>query len=206
MDTRRFLAAWLPIAIAGTVVFATAYAAGQQMLRQSANDPVVEFAHNAASYLSQGVSPQVLFSTLSKVDMATSRSIFAMSFDQQGALTASNAVIGSSLDPAAKQPSVPPAGVFAYASAHGEDRVTWQTADGLRFAADIVPWKVDAAVAPKTALGTTTSGYFLAARSLAPTEAHISELGLIMLAGWLAFIIATVLAVWAGASLSRSRP
>lgn len=196
MNTRHFLSVWIPIAVAGTVVIGLMYAVVQQGYRQSANDTQIEFARNAADYLSQGVSPQVLISTLSKVDMTKSLSIFSIVFDKNGKIMYSTAVRGSTLTQHTdSDPFVPPAGVFDYVRAHGEDRITWQTSTGLRFAAVIVPWSVDAETAPKTALGTTTSGFFLAARSLALVEDHIRLAGMICLMGWLAYIILTVLAV-----------
>ena len=197
MNTKKFLSAWIPIAVAGTVIIALVYAVIQQGYRQSANDAQIEFARNAADYLSQGVSPELLMGGLSKTDMTKSLSIFSMIFDQNGKISLSTAVRGSTLTKHTDgDPYVPPAGVFDYVRAHGEDRITWQTSGGQRYAAVIVPWGVDAATAPKTALGTTTSGFFLAARSLALVEARTRILGFMCLAGWLAYIIVTVLAAW----------
>lgn len=197
MNTKHFLSLWIPIAIAGTIIIMLVYGITQQGYRQGANEAQIEFARNAADYLSQGVSPELLMGGLSKTDMTKSLSIFSMIFDQNGKITLSTAVRGSTLvKHPDSDPYLPPAGVFDYVRAHGEDHVTWQTSGGQRYAAVIVPWSVDAATASKTALGTTTSGFFLAARSLALVEARIAQLGFICLVGWLVYIIVTVLAVW----------
>jgi len=167
---KRFFCIWFPIAAAGTVVLLIAYVAIQQDYRQNANDPQIEFAGNAIVALSSGYKPDALISALPKVDMAKSLSVFAMIFDDSGKLVASSALNGNA------QPFVPPHGVLDYVLAHGEDRVTWQTPSGLRFAAVIDRF---------------SSGYFLAARSLKEAEARIGRLGLIFLAGWLALMIVT---------------
>jgi hypothetical protein len=82
----------------------------------------------------------------------------------------------------------PPAGAFAAAGRTGENRITWQPAPGVRSAAVIVPYR---------------DGYVLAGRSLALTEARERNLAGLALLGLLATLLATGLACFGSAWLSR---
>jgi len=181
--TKRLLAIWLPIALAATCAIGGAYVMVQQQYRQDANDPQIQFAEDASSWLGAGLTPSVLLSSLPTIDMSSSLSSFGILFDDAGHVIASTGSVASSTP-------VPPAGTFAYARAHSEDRFTWQTAGGLRFAAVLRHYS-----------GNKASGFFLAARSLREVEKRESQLGLLAGGAWLAAIILSLIAVLAFGAL-----
>ena len=67
----------------------------------------------------------------------------------------------------------------------GEDRITWQTASGLRFATAIIHFNAS-----------TSSGFVLAGRSLREVESREGQLEWIVLAGWAVTLV--ISAVWLG--------
>ncbi len=167
----RFLLAGAVI----TVIFVTIYAAVQQDLRQSANDPQIQLAEDAARALSVGAAPASLMpADRHVIDASKSLAPFVMVFDDRGTVLESSMRAGNELP-------MPPVGVFDYVRAHGEDRVTWQTASGLRFAAIIVPWQAS-----------STSGFVLAARSLREAEKREGNLELTVGVAWLFSLIMTL--------------
>jgi hypothetical protein len=122
----------------------------QQNYRLSANDPQIQMAHDAADTLASGTTTAVLLENLPTVDIARSLSPFEIIYDKDGhELTATGKLEGT-------VPALP-AGVLAYARAHGEDRLTWQPRPGIREAAVVVH---------------QGQFYVLAARSLSEVEAR----------------------------------
>ncbi len=181
MNFKKILTFLCVIAVL-TVIFGTIYAVAQQDLRQSANDPQIQLAEDGAAALAAGGVPASLMpADRHVIDVSQSLAPFIMVFDNGGKVLESSMKAGNTLP-------VPPAGVFDYVRAHGEDHVTWQTASGLRFAAVIVPF---AAVAP--AGGVISSGFVLAARSLREVENREANTELIAGSAWaLCMIIISV--------------
>ncbi len=173
--TTKTLITWLPLAIGGSVIMLVAYVTLQQNYRQSANDPQIMLAEDAARALSAGYPLNALFDGSARIDMSKSLATFAMVFDGTGRLLGSSASNGSS------SPVLPPSGIFDYVRANGQDRVSWQTPSGLRYAAVVMPWKA----------GTSTSGFVLVARSLRETEVREDQLGWMFLLGWCGFLFLT---------------
>jgi hypothetical protein len=177
------LAIWLPIAAALATTALVVYAAVQQDIRQSANEPQVTLAESTAERLNEGDPPELLVASR-PVDLRDSLAPFVVVYDSDGHVLASSA----SLD--GLTPTLPP-GVLATvdrcatgvslwsaftqvatARLHGkrpcpmpgmvarpgETRFTWQPAPGVRAAAVLTGYRGPA------------SGYVLAGRSLRETE------------------------------------
>jgi hypothetical protein len=195
--------------IAGTIIMLVAYVAIQQSYRQTADDPQIRLAEDAAAALSGGDPINALLANDPKTDMSRSLSPFMMIFDDTGRLVNSTAYFNNVSSPAGVPPT-PPSGVFDFMRTNdgttgqgisgaingfrssfasnrrpaGEDRFTWQTASGLRFATVVTRWNA-----------TSSSGFVLAARSLREVEIREGQLGEIFLMGWLAFVVGTIGAV-----------
>ena len=168
----RVLKSWLPLATAATILCGLIYVSVQQSFRMAANDPQIRMAEDAARGLAAGQNAAELL-TAGQVDLQYSLAPFLIIFDAAGRVVAANATLHN-------QVPVPPKGVLAYARTNGEDRVTWQPEPGVRSATVIVP--IDGGA----------GGYVLAGRSLREVEARVGQLNLLVGAGWLAAVLATL--------------
>jgi len=179
---------WLPLAVGIAGVSMLVYAAVQQDLRLSANDPQIQMAEDAAAALGQGLAFEV--PSGQPVDIARSLAPFVIVFGEDGKPRTSNAVLDGGTP-------VPPAGVFAFTREHGQDRITWQPREGVRTAAVIVHF-----------VG-STPGFVLAGRSLREVESRSSVVLQLTGAACLAALVATLLAVilfallWPGEKAER---
>ncbi len=174
--SNRFISIAFPVIVAGTVILLTAYVAVQQDIRQSSNDPQIAMAEDAAAALSAGSVPASVVSR-DIIDASQSLSPFVMVFDDHGLALESSARMGDALPK-------PPAGIFQYVAMNGEDRVTWQTPSGLRFAAVVTQWKA-----------ASSTGFVLVARSIRESELRVSRLGWLMFAGWAVMVVGTMVVV-----------
>ena len=129
-----------------TAIFGSIDLAVQQDYRQSANDPQIQLAEDVSAALDHGAMPQ--WDAANQIDAGVSLAPFIVIYSATGTPVAASGLIDG------KMPIIP-AGIFAAVSAHGEDRVTWQAPNGLRFAAVVVSYK---------------NGYVLVARSLREVE------------------------------------
>lgn len=177
----KALARWLALGLAITMVCGIVYAVVQQTYRRNANDPQVMVAHDTAAGLEAGKRPDELVSR-ETVDPSKSLAPFVIVFD------ADRHVVASTLQLAGKTPE-PPAGVLEAAKASGENRVTWQPRSDARIASVVVPVKGGA------------QGYVLAGRSLREVEDRVDALGTMVVLGWAATMIATLLASLVAARL-----
>jgi len=141
---------WLPLAAMTTGLCALVYLVGQQVLRQTANDPQIQMAQDTAYALSQGVTPHSVLPS-AQVDISRSLAPFLILYNDAGEM------IGSSASLHEGTPSLP-IGIFAYVRQHGEDRVTWQPEPGVRIAAVIDRYEG------------ANAGFVLAGRSLLEVE------------------------------------
>lgn len=194
---------FVPLAIVVTALSIGLYSVGQQVYRQSAYDPQVQVAHDAAAAITTGAEYGNSDFPESIVDMSTSLAPFTILYTTDGTPIAGSGTLhyasvvrdpnnvsvvvpgdksGTTLGhiPTSDLP-VPPRGVFAAASTHGEDRLTWQPDSTHRFAVVVVPFK---------------GGYALAGRSLKETENRTIKLGQQVLLGWVLTMAGTLLAVW----------
>ena len=127
---KNILSIWFLLVITASCVLGVVYLVVQQEMRQSANDPQIQIAQDTAKTLDS--HRQITFSQAS-IDISESISPFIMTFNENGALQGSEAV----LDGVAP---IVPSGVFASAKQLGEDRLTWQPKNGVRIAAVVVPY------------------------------------------------------------------
>ncbi len=141
---------WVGAAIILTTLVFFVSIAVQQVIRQSANDPQVQMAEDAAAKLTAGQSAQDVVPKES-VDIDSSLATYMMIFDANGHPIASTAKLNG------QTPSFP-SSVFDYVRKNGEDRITWQPQDGVRSAIVVTQFK-----------GANT-GFVLAGRSLRETE------------------------------------
>jgi hypothetical protein len=175
--SRTFIA-WLPIAIAVTGLSGLVYLAIQQDLRQSADDPQIQMAEDAAVALDAGAKPTDVVPDDS-IDIGASLAPFIMVFDTQGDLVVGTAELHGAA------PSLP-AGVF--------DASGWKTPESDRFT-----WQPEAGVREAVVLVRGENGEYVAAgRSLREVEKRESQLTDEVLLAWAATLFGSlVLALFA---------
>ena len=156
-----------------SLLLLTVYAVGQQVLRQSANDPQIQIAEDGAAYLSQG-GLATDFDNPSKIDISKSLTPFLIIYDLQGKPLASSAQLGG-------QMPLIPLGVLETSTASGENRVTWQPKTNLRFA--LVVHSVSG----------HNAGYIAVGRSIREVEIREDNLFKISALAWLAGLILLIL-------------
>lgn len=160
---------WLLLVVTVSCVFGVVYWVVQQDLRIGANAQQTQLAEDTALALNN--HKQITFAQES-VDISKSLAPFVMTFDANGSLRSSEAV----LDGAA--PKVP-SGIFAYTKANGVDRITWQPKDDVRVAAIVVPYG---------------NGFVLAGRNLREVEKQENQLLRQIILGWVATVGITFVA------------
>ncbi|GCE10683.1 hypothetical protein [Tengunoibacter tsumagoiensis] len=166
---------WIISTIIITGLCGLLYAVVQQELRQSANYPQVQLSEDIAAGLGQGKSGEELLATQfpgDKVEIATSIAPYAIIFDNAGKPVAASATLNGQL------PAIP-SGIFDDVRHNGEDRVTWQPQDGVRSALVVTQVK-------------DNGGFVAAGRSLRESEDRTSDLGKLILAGWIALLFVTL--------------
>ncbi len=147
----QLLKRWVPLALGIVVLSGTMYGIGQQILRQGANDPQLQMARDAAAALENGAVPASVVQRGVSVNLNESLAPFISVYDDAGVSLESTGVLDG-------KPPVPPKGVFDYTRTHGEDRITWQPASGVRLAIVVVRYEG------------TRPGFVIAGRSLAEVE------------------------------------
>jgi hypothetical protein len=166
---------WLPTALVCIGAIAFTQLAVQQNYRQSANDPQIQMAEDTAAALNHGDRPASLVPT-PKLDREHSLAPFIIIVDKQQHILATNADAGS-------DSALPPSGVFSNANTQGQQRFTWQTEQGVRYA---------------TVVTSTSNGYVVAARSLREVEVREDNLsataGIALLGLLVVTVVATILA------------
>jgi hypothetical protein len=172
---KNILGLWLPMAVVITLLLGMAYLVAQQVLRMNANDPQIQIAEDAAAALTNGQPIESVVPT-TKVDIATSIAPFVVVFDDSGKAIASSGLLHNQM------PALPP-GVFDYVRQRGEDRITWQPEVGVRSAAVI------------TRITGQKPGFVMAGRSLRESEARSDQLLLLISAGGIATLFASLIAV-----------
>lgn len=150
MRIKRIMKRWLVTAAVSTVLCLLVYASTQQVLRQTANDPQIQMAEDAANSLLNGTEISYVVPT-SNIDISKSLSPFIIVYNKDGVAVTSNGTLHG------KIPS-PPSGVFDHARINGQNRLTWQPERGVRIASVIVSY------------GGSNPGFVLAGRSLREIE------------------------------------
>jgi hypothetical protein len=158
---------WLPLAVVQFVFSLILYTAGQQDLRQSANDPQIQIAEDAAAGLAAGQPAQSVL-LAGEVDLRRSLAPFMIIYDQSGTVVATSALLSD------RTPALP-SGVLPSvlngrsekpwnSSSPDESRFTWQPDDGVRCAVVVRHY------------ASTGSGFVLVGRSLREVERREDQL------------------------------
>ena len=140
----RALLVWLPVAAATAVLAVLSYGNTQQALRQSADQPQVQLAQDAARQLDAGTDPATVVPA-TQVDVARSLAPFLIVYDSKGGVVASSGRLDGAVPPL-------PDGVLdaAKATPGRGDRITWQPADNVRIAAVVIPYGRGAVLAGRS--------------------------------------------------------
>lgn len=161
---------WLIAVFIIVVLSLTSYGAVQQDLRQTANDPQIQYVEDVTALIAQGANPTDIIGANSQTNLATSLAPFLMILDKDGKVLASSAVLDGT-------PPTPAISMLTYAKDHNaENRVTWQPKSGVRIAA-VIGYQKD------------KQDYVLAGRSLTEVEKRETSVGEIVLGGGLIAIV-----------------
>jgi hypothetical protein len=160
---------WIALALIATIVCATVWLDRGLSLRNGADRQPERLAQAARTRLAAGTGPQAVLPA--PVDAASSSAPFVMVFDRNGRVLASSGELNG------QAPQLP-AGVLDWVLRHGEDRITWQPAPGLREATVILPY------------GGRHPGFVLVAQSLGGVSNQQSELSRTVLFVWLGVLLA----------------
>jgi len=156
---------WASAGIVVSIMFMTIYVVGQQILRQSANEPQTYLAQQAATQLDSGASPKSLVQPAFAIDHSLAP--FVVIYNLNGSVAASQGTLGGSSP-------VIPLGVLHHSDGVAYHTVTWQPSSDVRLASVSVRAK---------------NYYVVAARSLGDVEHRTDQIGLLSLFGWLASIM-----------------
>ncbi|TXN32472.1 hypothetical protein [Lacisediminihabitans profunda] len=151
---------WLAGAVVLTALFGSLYIALQQGERLGADDAPARLASQVASELRGGYRSALSPRT---VDLSSSLAAFVIVYDSGDRPVSGNGELDGRLA------SVPRGVLDDTRRDRSVHHVTWQPGPGLRFST------VEVAVGQRVVL---------AGQSLAPTEARIDSLGLLIAAGW----------------------
>ena len=165
---RSALAIWLPIVVATTAVCGLVYVTVQQSLRQSANDPQIQMAEDAADALVAGASAESVVSS-NHVDVARSLAPFTVVYNDNGQVIASSGMLH-------RQPLKLPAGVLDDVRIHGDSRLTLQPESGVRIASVIVKYDGD------------RPGFVLSGRSMREIESRTSQIRIFVAIAWVVVV------------------
>lgn len=177
----RVIIPWLPPAIAVTGLCLLVCAAVQQNYRQSLNDPQIQLAEDGAARLALGGVPAELVQRgVPSVDAGKSLAPWIAVYDESGTVLESSAVVDG-------RPPTPPKGIFDAAKAgegkdsslQFENRVTWQTASGVRNAL-VVVWVPE------------TKQFVVSGRNMREVEEREGRLTTIVTLAWLVLLAATL--------------
>lgn len=182
---RAILRQWIPLAVAITAMCGLVYLAVQQELRQSANDPQIQIAEDAAAALENG-APVDSILPAGKTAIERSLASFVMVFNDRGEVAGSSATLHG------QTPQLP-GGILDYVRSHGQDRVTWQPEPGVRIAAVVVRYPG------------AQPGFVLAGRSLREVEVREDNAGLIAGVAWIFTMAATLVVCALGEWILGSR-
>lgn len=180
--------AWLPLAFLGTALCLLVYAAVQQDYRQSANDPQIQLAEDAAVAVGGGTTAQnQSLSFEGNVDIGASLAPYLVFYNDAGTPTGGNGFLDGRFP-------LLPSSLFDYVRAVGETRVTWQPEAGIRQAIVVAR------------IGGAAPGFVMAGRSLREVEVRENMLGIMALATWTATLLGLFLVTLGLELASRKNP
>lgn len=163
MTISKLFISWLIIVFLMTFTCSLTYLVTQQSLRLGANELSAQLVAGAASDLNQGKGTE---SSISDASFLKSMGLFVKIYDKDKQMLGS---FGS-----ADQNATYPKRILSYVDQRGEDRVTWQTTAGQRFATIVIKYD---------------RGYAVAGRSLQETEKLIDDIGRLILSVWIVCIV-----------------
>jgi sensor histidine kinase regulating citrate/malate metabolism len=166
---------WLLITISITITAIMVYGVGQQILRQSADDPQIQIAEDTAKALERGQTISIPPSA--KNDVSKSLTSFIVVYD------ASKKFVTSSITVNNNNP-VLPISMLEQVDKKGETKVTWEPAKGIKAAVVIVKH------------GGQAPGYVAIGRSLREIDKRINDMGNLIVLIWLISIIAILAILW----------
>jgi hypothetical protein len=169
---KSILKAWLPFAVTISAFCLLVYAAVQQAYRQSADDPQIQLANDAADALADGHSAQALVPAI-KISVNKSLAPFLIIYDTNGHEVASS----GSLD--GQTPALPN-GVLDSTKQLGENRISWQPRNGVRIATVIVSYK---------------DGFVLAGRNMREIEQREAQVSMFAGITWILAMLGTLAAI-----------
>lgn len=179
------LLSWLPVAVLCVAGPLFVYAMVQQVYRQSADDPQIQMAEDAADKLQNGATASNLIGN-QMANVADNLSPFMIIYDQNGKVMASNAQLNGQIpqlpssvfsDMQADKGSVP----WKFGPAD-ERRFTWQPESNVRLATVV------------TQFGGKHSGFVLVGRNLREVERRIDSAMALTIAGTVGLLAATFVA------------
>lgn len=165
---------FIPLAVVITVLGGMIYGTGQYVMRQSANDPQMQIAEDAAVSLASMTMPPQL--PPQKVDMVKSLAPYLVLYNDRGKPVIGNVQLDGNIP-------VPPKGVLDAARSGKKNIVTWEPRRGVRHAAVIV--RVDG----------ERKGFVLAGRSLREVEKRIGTFTVQVIFMWLIALFVTFISV-----------
>jgi hypothetical protein len=171
----KVIASFVFLSILFSGAYLTIYVTVHQSLRQSANDPQLQLAEDAALRLESGKQVELESTIVSRKSLAP----FIILVDQNHKLVKSSATDISTLP-------LPPIGSFDLAKARGEIFFTWEPEQGLRFATVIRYLKV-----------ADKETYIIAARSLREVEIRENRVFVMVAIAW----VATELIILVGSTI-----
>ncbi len=175
MQIIKIFKRWLPFAVVVSAFSALGYTVGQQILRQSLNDPQIQMAEDAAYALDHGAAPGSI-PTAPPVEMSRSLAPFLVVFDLSGKPIAGTGMLNGQL------PTYPK-GALDSATQSGENRVTWQPASDVRIASVVVPYQ---------------NGFVMAGRNMREGEQREGEIQNLAGVTWILGLIATLIVIVLG--------
>jgi hypothetical protein len=166
---------WLPLAVVGSALVLLIGVSTQQVLRRSADDPQIQIAEDIAAAIEAGAGPQSVVPS-KKVDIGKSLAPIILVADANGTIVSSSATLQGST------PTLPK-GTLEFAKQHGQNRFTWQPADGVRLATVAVYY------------GGNNPGYVVVGRSLREVEKREDAARNVAALDWMGMLVASFLLV-----------
>jgi hypothetical protein len=172
---RHILTSWLPLAVAITLLSGLAYGIGQQVYRQSLDDPQQQIAEDTARIVVAGLDPAVLAPKGSAIEISESLGTWMAFYDTRLEPKAATGLLHGVI------PNIP-AGVFDTAKTRGTYAVSWQPEPGVRQALVIVK--------------AGDRGYAVSGRNMRAVEDRIGDLGTLVLVYWALSMLASFAATY----------
>ncbi|HMQ02101.1 MAG TPA: hypothetical protein PKD79_03470 [Candidatus Doudnabacteria bacterium] len=174
LERYRAIAIFLTLAVVISVLFVSICYSARTVMRQAANDPQIEVTDQVTNIVRQGVPIDAIVSGAEQIDMASSKALFVMIFDNNRTL------VGSSAQLEGEAPTAP-SEAFDKAGTQADYRFDWEPRPGVKVAAIMKQIDDDA--------------YVLAGRSLAEFETRTQTLKAPLWIGWaISMLLALLLA------------